>query len=187
MDEQIEKPRRRSQQAAKPQTQSRVISEAVPSSKPLLPSVKGKLYRQKVFQTSVLALLLLSLAIYLGTRAGARTFQTEHSSDLGPTTARTSSEQRPAEAPVPTASDELQPSDPPEADVPGNLPNAFTYVVQPSDTLRDLCVSLVGRYDESVQKEVRRLNPDLKDLEHLSPGQEIRLPLNAAESGQTAP
>lgn len=54
----------------------------------------------------------------------------------------------------------------------------FTYVVQPNDTLRALCSSLVGRYDETVQKEIRRLNPDLEDLKNLKAGQEIRIPLH---------
>jgi phage tail protein X len=75
----------------------------------------------------------------------------------------------------------LPPNDPPPNDGQQNSSKVFTYVVQPNDTLRALCLSVVGRYDEAVQQEIRELNPNLKDLTHLSPGQEIRLPLDASK------
>jgi len=46
----------------------------------------------------------------------------------------------------------------------------FTYVVQPKDTLRELCVSMLGRYDNAVRAKIRQLNPNLKNPEHLDPG-----------------
>jgi hypothetical protein len=58
-------------------------------------------------------------------------------------------------------------------------PKSFMYVVQPKDTLRDLCVSMLGRYNDAVIAEVRRLNPDVKDPTHLEVGQEIRLPIDS--------
>jgi hypothetical protein len=54
-------------------------------------------------------------------------------------------------------------------------------VIQPNDTLRDLCVSMLGRYDSIVLSEIRRLNPDLKDPDHLDAGHEIRLPMSITE------
>jgi hypothetical protein len=54
-------------------------------------------------------------------------------------------------------------------------------VIQPKDTLRDLCVSMLGRYDGNVLSEIRELNPDLKDPNHLDAGQEIRLPMSVAK------
>ena len=145
----------------------------------------GKFFRERVFQTSFLALLLLSLAIYLGTRAGARTFQREQAGDpSSPTAAANAGLKRAPDAPATTASEGLQPVDSKQNDGQQNASNVFTYIVQPNDTLRALCLSLVGRYDETVQQEIRKLNPNLKDLTHLNPGQEIRLPLNASKQDQ---
>jgi len=174
----------RSRQVAKPQTPERATSKTLSSTNPLAPLMRAKLFRQRVLQVSIVALLLLSVAIYLGTRAGVGTFRPEHPSDLPSTTARTSSDHRSAEAPVTTASDQFEP-DPPPSDGQQHSSAVFTYVVQPNDTLRALCLSLVGGYDEAVEEEIRKLNPDLKDLTHLNPGQEIRLPLNASKPEQS--
>lgn len=168
----------RGRQVAKPQTPRLAGLGTVSSSTPFVSRRMGKLFQQRVFQTSTLALLLLSLAIYLGTRAGAWTFLPTDSSDLSSTTARTSSDQHSA------ASGELPPIDPPANDGQQHSSKVFTYVVQPDDTLRALCLSVVGRYDQSVQKEIRELNPNLKDLTHLNPGEEIRLPLLASKPDQ---
>ena len=56
-------------------------------------------------------------------------------------------------------------------------PAFFIYVIQPNDTLRDLCISAVGRYDNTLLAEIRKLNPELKDPNHLLAGREIRFPL----------
>lgn len=173
----------RSRQMATPQTQRRAGPETVSASTAILSLMRGKFFERRVFQASILALLLLSAAIYLGTRSRARTFEPEHSSALSSTTARTSAEPRSAEAPVTTASDDLLPSDRLPPDGQPSPSTVFTYVVQPSDTLRALCLSVVGQYDETVEKEIRRLNPNLKDLTHLNPGQEIRLPLKGYKTG----
>jgi hypothetical protein len=37
---------------------------------------------------------------------------------------------------------------------------------------------MLGRYDGIVLSEIRELNPDLKNPEHLAAGQEIRLPVS---------
>lgn len=140
--------------------------------------MKDLLSRPRVLQISFLALLLLSLAIYLGTRAGAGAFQKEHPNEVSSTYVPPSAGQKhTSEDPVTTAYDESQPIDSRQSDAPQDSSKVFTYVVQPNDTLRALCLSLVGRYDETVQKQIRKLNPSLKDLTNLKPGQEIRLPL----------
>ena len=165
---------------ASPPPQRQVAHAPAPSftSRPLSSWRKGMLSRQRVLQTSFLALLLLSVAIYLGTRAGAGTFQKENPNEVSSPDAPTSAAQKHAsEAPVTTAYDESQPTDSRQSDLRQDSSNVFTYVLQPNDTLRALCVSLVGRYDEKVQKEIRKLNPNLKDLSNLKAGQEIRLPL----------
>jgi hypothetical protein len=54
--------------------------------------------------------------------------------------------------------------------------SVISYIVQPHDTVVELCQSIFGRYDEVTLSEIRKLNPRLKDPDHLEIGQEIRLP-----------
>ena len=58
---------------------------------------------------------------------------------------------------------------------------SFIYVIQPKDTLRDLCMSMLGRYDGDVLSEIRNLNPELKNPDLLDVGQEIRLPMSVTK------
>jgi len=62
-----------------------------------------------------------------------------------------------------------------------NSVSFFAYVVQPKDTLRNLCVSTLGRYNKDVLSEIQKLNPELTNPDHLEVGREIRLPLNSPE------
>ncbi|PYT82463.1 MAG: hypothetical protein DMG40_05485 [Acidobacteria bacterium] len=187
LDSQAPKPQTHSfyaqnSQVKKPLTERYAVQPPVPLFASFFSGMKESLLHQRVFQTSLLALLLLSLAIYLGTRAGAGAVQPVRQSNPPSTNAKTSSElKREGDAPVTTASDGLQAMDAQQTDASQNSSNVFTYVVQPNDTLRALCLSLVGRYDETVQNEIRKLNPNLKDLKHLSAGQEIRLPLGSTK------
>lgn len=182
LDSQAAKPPATNPQVTRPPAQRRAAPQTVPSFTSFSSWMTGKLSHQRVYQTSFLALMLLSLAIYLGTRAGAGTFQPEPASDLSsPNASASSSLKHTPGSPVAAASDGLQPPDPQQADGRQDSSNVFTYIVQPDDTLRALCLSLVGRYDEAIQKEIRRLNPNLKDLTHLSAGQEIRLPLSSSK------
>src|SRR4029077_3895495 len=59
-----------------------------------------------------------------------------------------------------------------------NTAISFRYVVKPKDTLRDLCVSVLGRYDKVVLAKIQELNPDLGNPDQLETGQVIRFPLN---------
>jgi|SRR5690242_345959 len=59
---------------------------------------------------------------------------------------------------------------------------SFVYVVQPNDTIHDLCVWATGRYDDAVIANLRKLNPSLRDLDHLQVGQRIRFPLSLHNS-----
>ena len=180
------KPQPMSARAASPPPQRQVAQVAARSSTSLSSWMKGLLSHQRVLQTSFLALLLLSVAIYLGTRAGAGTFQKEQPDQVSSTDVPSGASQKhSSEAPVTTAYDKLQPTALRPSDGRQDPSNVFTYVVQPNDTLRALCLSLVGRYDEKVQKEIRELNPNLKDLSNLKAGQEIRLPLALQEQVKT--
>jgi len=54
-------------------------------------------------------------------------------------------------------------------------------MIQPKDTLRDLCVLMLGRYDSVVLSEIRQLNPELRNPDRLDVGQEIRFPLKPSK------
>ena len=53
----------------------------------------------------------------------------------------------------------------------------ITVVAGPQQTLNDLSLRYVGHFDSDLSKEIRSLNPDLKDPDHLEAGQLIRIPL----------
>jgi AAA domain/LysM domain len=53
----------------------------------------------------------------------------------------------------------------------------LTVVAGPQQTLRDLSLRYVGHFDSDLSKEIRSLNPNLKDPDHLEAGQLIRIPL----------
>lgn len=178
---------------AKPEgTTGRVVVQPVerqvgaashPASKSPSSWAKGLFSRQRVLQTSILALMLLSVAIYLGTRAGARTVQKENPNQVSSPYASASADQKnTSEALATRAHDEPQSTDSRPSAGQQDSSSVFTYVIQPNDTLGALCLSLVGRYDETVQKEIRKLNPNLKDLSNLKAGQEIRLPLASSKN-----
>lgn len=180
MDSRPAKTQMTSARVASPPSQREVAPAPAPSpeSSSLSSGVRRLLSHQKVLQTSLLALLLLGLAIYLGTRAGAGIVQKENANEFSSPYAPVSVGQKhTSEASVTTAYDESQHADSRQSNWRQDSSNVFTYVVQENDTLKALCLSLVGRYDETVQSEIRKLNPSLKDLRNLKPGQEIRLPL----------
>ena len=55
--------------------------------------------------------------------------------------------------------------------------NSMTiHVVRRNDTLSRLCRKVLGRYDATVLEEIRELNWDLWDPDHIEVGQKIRLP-----------
>jgi len=180
LDPRPAKPQNTSARAATSPTQQQVGHSPDPSFTSASPSswMKARFFRNKVLQASLLSLSLLGLAIYLGTRAGARTVQKENPNQvLSPYVPASAGPTSPSEGPVTTAYDEPQSTDSQTSEGRQDSSNVLTYVVQPNDTLGALCLSLVGRYDETVQKEIRKLNPDLKDLTNIKVGQEIRLPL----------
>ena len=53
-------------------------------------------------------------------------------------------------------------------------------VVAPKQTLRQICLLHLGRYDHHLIEVIRGLNPQLVDPNHLQVGQEIRLPQRGA-------
>jgi general secretion pathway protein A len=53
----------------------------------------------------------------------------------------------------------------------------LTVVAGPQQTLEDLSLRYVGRFDSDLSEKIRSLNPDLKDPDHLEAGELIRIPL----------
>ena len=53
----------------------------------------------------------------------------------------------------------------------------ITYIVQPHDNIAHLCEWSLGHYDEAVLAELRKLNPDLINPDHIEVGDRIRLPV----------
>jgi hypothetical protein len=53
----------------------------------------------------------------------------------------------------------------------------ITVAAMPGQTLEDIGLSYAGRFDAGLLEQIRALNPEMKDPNHLSAGQLIRLPL----------
>lgn len=131
---------------------------------------KINVLRQRVFQISAVALVMGGVALSLTLHSRPETAQP--SPEINSIVANVSKvpESEPPFAPaVGSKADPMHSQEAP--------PAFFTYVVQPNDTLRDLCMSTIGRYDNTVLAEIRKLNPELKDPNHLLAGREIRFPL----------
>ena len=62
----------------------------------------------------------------------------------------------------------------PEQVGPGQV---ITVAAMPQQTLKDISLLYIGRFDSELQSEISALNPGLADPDHLTPGQLIRLPL----------
>jgi LysM domain len=56
----------------------------------------------------------------------------------------------------------------------------LTVMAGQQETLKDISIRYVGHFDDVLFEEIRRLNPDLKDPDHLEDGQLIRIPLRTA-------
>jgi LysM repeat protein len=93
---------------------------------------------------------------------------------------------------APTPSNSALPSppalyDPPvpvAEDSPRAASHANTVSVKPGETLLEICVASFGRCNPELLQEIRRLNPQVNNLDHIEPGQTIQLPLAVAHLGQ---
>jgi len=142
--------------------------------------MKTHLFGRRAYLTAAVAALLACLAIYVGARSGASTThsssQAIHLNSASPEVAPSSESQ--SARTVPDAFSGAQSQAPAQTEPHADSANSLTYVVQPNDTLRDLCLSIVGRYDGAVLEKIRKLNPDLKNPNRIEAGQEVRLPLS---------
>lgn len=55
----------------------------------------------------------------------------------------------------------------------------LTVMAGRQETVKDISIRYVGHFDDDLFEEIRKLNPDLKDPDHLEDGQLIRIPLRA--------
>jgi general secretion pathway protein A len=159
--------------------------------------MRENVFRRQVFQTSVLSALLGSLAVYVGARTGAARMHNAAQAGSNIATAPatlgtgTVAAQNVAAQNVAVQNVSAQPTTRNTSlSVPiaaqredrENSQSFFTYVVQPKDTIHDLCVSTVGRYDGGILAKVRALNPELTNPDHIIIGQQLRLPLNTPDA-----
>jgi hypothetical protein len=56
----------------------------------------------------------------------------------------------------------------------------LTVMAGREETVKDISLRYVGHSDDDLFEEIRQLNPDLKDPDHLEDGQLIRIPLRAS-------
>jgi general secretion pathway protein A len=170
-------------QYAQPQTASQVTRGLGPALRQFYFRVKGNLLRGKLFQTSVFSIVLGSMVTYfVGARIGVgKVRPAPGSQQNAESVSPTPDAGRAAGLAVSRAYGEAPPRESAPTRSAGNSRESFTYVVQPKDTLRDLCLSTIGHYDSTALSEIRKLNPDLTNPNHLDVGQKIQLPMNASK------
>lgn len=95
---------------------------------------------------------------------------------------------------APTPSDSSPPAPPVVSNPPSlaagesspAVPHASKVSVKPGETLIEICVASFGRCSPELLQEIRRLNPQMNNLDHIEPGQTIQLPISVANLGQPA-
>jgi len=141
-----------------------------------LSEIGGHLFRQRTFQISFLSAMLVS-AIFFGFWSRA-TKQTTVATPSKTSTVLATQELAPdSKKPVTGGLSEAQ-SDEAQLTTDRRTPAAFfTYVVEPHDTLRELCTAIMGHYDPSTVAEIQKLNPGMRNPNHLQVGQALRFPM----------
>jgi len=132
--------------------------------------LRNTVLASRTVQTAVLSALLGSLATYLGAHTATGVTHSSPTVTLGSESAA----QRPA------ALTATQFDGSARGGGGSDSSRFFTYVVQPNDTIWNLCVWSLGRYDQTAVAELRKLNPDLSNVDRIEVGQEIRLPVRPA-------
>jgi general secretion pathway protein A len=74
---------------------------------------------------------------------------------------------------------------PPDAPSPKTEPVSEDVRVKPGQTLYQISVNKIGKYDQNVLHELQNLNPGLYDPDHIHPGQKIRVPAISKTSTET--
>jgi general secretion pathway protein A len=113
-------------------------------------------------QTAVLSSLLGGLGTYFGAHIGTKAIDTSSAASLS---SQTLADQSMMKRSVSGSSHDSGSS------------TFVTYIVMPNDTIGNLCKMSLGRYDATVITELRKLNPNLTDVDRIQVGQQIRLPV----------
>ncbi|HKV64652.1 MAG TPA: AAA family ATPase [Candidatus Acidoferrum sp.] len=147
--------------------------------------IGSNLFGRRLLLTAVVLLALGGLGVVLGTRTRSAPIRPAAVSDLKITNpARVEDPVSPGERLSAVSAAGQAPAAPMETtqtNAGKNPIQSFSYVVQPKDTLRDLCTSMLGRYDSNVLSQIRQLNPTLKNPDVLEVGKEIRLPMSTTK------
>ena len=131
---------------------------------------RGSVFASRTAQTAILSALLGGLGTYLGAHIGTDAI---HGSSATNYSSQTQGQQAVAFASAPL-------NDPGGSSSSSDSSQFVTHIVRPNDTIWNLCVSSLGRYDEAALSELRKLNPDLINIDRIEVGQEIRLPLRVS-------
>jgi general secretion pathway protein A len=159
--------------------------QSVRSIKPALPAMpqpsgsptRAARLRGRPFQIAAFAAVIGCLMIYFGQHNKARLaassppIQQVTLSTGGPSDSEASSSPLSPDEPLGVSRNMSV-----QTDTSEDSSASFTYVVQPKDTLRSLCMRFMGRYDDSVLAQIGKLNQDLTDPNHIVVGQQVRLP-----------
>ena len=165
-----------------PQAAPAVMRNPRPALKSVYSRFRDSFLGRRLFQTSVLFLAIGSLGVYVGTRGRTATVQPSAVGSANSASAVAShSSKSPSERFLAGPADGRSSAAASQTGAEKSSTKSFEYVIQPRDTLRDLCVSMLGRYDSTVLSEIRKLNPELKNPDHLDVGHEIRLPMSVAK------
>src|SRR6202790_4258298 len=132
--------------------------------------LRDKVLTSRTVQTAVLSALLGSLATYLGAHTATGV---AHSSAAAAGLDSESAVHRPSTLTATQGDGSARSGRDSDAS------KFFTYVVEPDDTIWKLCQWSIGRYDETVVAELRKLNPQLSDVDRIEVGQQIRLPVRS--------
>jgi type II secretory pathway predicted ATPase ExeA len=128
---------------------------------------RDNVFAGRAAQTAILSVLLGGLGTYFGARIGTGAIHTSSAANY--------SSQTQGQQATPLGSSTLDGSG--RSGQRSDSSNFVTHVVRPNETIWNLCVSSLGRYDQAALAELRKLNPELIDLDHIEVGQQIRLPL----------
>jgi type II secretory pathway predicted ATPase ExeA len=144
--------------------------------------IQGNFLGRRFLSTALVLLAIGGLGIFLGTRTGSTSVHPEAVPDAKATnSAKAQDLESPPERRLTGSVTGQVSTDTAQTNAGKSSIESFTYVIQPKDTLRDLCMSMLGRYDTNVLSEVRKLNPELRNPDLLEVGQEVRLPMSATK------
>ena len=161
-------------------------------------SARSRFANSKAKFALVLAALLVVGGALLASRGGpAQKFTDVHAESMSPplaaadppatqTLPAAAQTAPPAEDVLPLESLDLppasaSPSSPIVGQVSEQADSANTVSVMPGETLLEICVAGFGSCNADLLREFRRLNPGLSNLDHIEPGQKIRLPVLEAD------